>query len=363
MKQSAQADGSGRTGAADFKAALRLRRRRRAARWLNAAAVSTGLCAWSRARQRPDWLPVLCYHRVHDSRRPLCTPPDAFARHMRHLRARHHPMPLSDLARALANRDPWPRRAVVVTFDDGYRDALDTALPILERYAIPAVVFVTTRLVDREEWPWWEALADLAAKYPGREWSVELDGRRRTYPMHDAVLREYAFRDVARRLAGENAQTAAQRAAAICRNARVECRPEACSRKLLSWQDLRRLRDAGVAIGCHGLSHGAFAAGAAARTALDLARARDRIQVELGEARPPLAIPFGMPEPPAEHTRRMFRNLGFACAVTHAAAPRDRVSDPFAIPRTGVESETFPHFACKVAGLNRMARRFFTLET
>jgi len=54
-----------------------------------------------------------------------------------------------------------PRRAVVVTFDNGYSDNLYNAKPLLERYDIPATIFVTTGCIGREREFWWDELERL----------------------------------------------------------------------------------------------------------------------------------------------------------------------------------------------------------
>src|SRR4029077_16457954 len=76
---------------------------------------------------------ILSYHRVADlspDSHGLCTPPDEFRRHMAHLRDHFTPIGLEDLVRAAAS-GRIPDRAVAVTLDDGYLDALTAASPIL----------------------------------------------------------------------------------------------------------------------------------------------------------------------------------------------------------------------------------------
>jgi peptidoglycan/xylan/chitin deacetylase (PgdA/CDA1 family) len=54
-----------------------------------------------------------------------------------------------------------PRRAIVVTFDDGYADNLSNATPLLERFHIPATVFVTSGYVGSRREFWWDELEQL----------------------------------------------------------------------------------------------------------------------------------------------------------------------------------------------------------
>lgn len=90
---------------------------------------------------------VLLYHSV-GSAHAASVPAATFDRHMARLRARFTIVPLADLPRALAERRIAGRLASV-TFDDGYRDNHDRALPVLERHGIVATFFVATGFVGR----------------------------------------------------------------------------------------------------------------------------------------------------------------------------------------------------------------------
>lgn len=94
---------------------------------------------------------VLMYHSVSDSGWFFSVSPEEFNRQMRYVKERCTPVRLRDIADFLEGKRSLPRRAVAVTFDDGYRDFETHALPILQRYKIPATVFVTAGEVDRKE--------------------------------------------------------------------------------------------------------------------------------------------------------------------------------------------------------------------
>lgn len=106
---------------------------------------------------------VLAYHGVAvappgEDRHGLFVSPTRFAEQLAFLASRRRVVPLSDIVDTAAGRDP---RAVALTFDDGYRHLLDTALPLLERYGFPATLFVPTgHIGERNRWDE-ESLADL----------------------------------------------------------------------------------------------------------------------------------------------------------------------------------------------------------
>jgi len=104
---------------------------------------------------------ILGYHRisvVEDDFYQVCVSPENFARHMEALREYAHPISLSNLVQCL-EQDSLPPKSVAVTFDDGYADNLFTAKPVLEKYEIPATVFICTGYMGREFW--WDELERL----------------------------------------------------------------------------------------------------------------------------------------------------------------------------------------------------------
>jgi peptidoglycan/xylan/chitin deacetylase (PgdA/CDA1 family) len=111
------------------------------------------------------------YHRVSDQYDELAVPGDMFRRHMEALLA-DGATPVT-LARALELlRGGTTGRYVTVTFDDGYHDNLENAVPVLEELGIPATIFISTRIIDGEaRFSWyrgeqppllgWDEIADL----------------------------------------------------------------------------------------------------------------------------------------------------------------------------------------------------------
>jgi peptidoglycan/xylan/chitin deacetylase (PgdA/CDA1 family) len=115
---------------------------------------------WMQARILGGAL-ILGYHRVADvthDEYEVCVTPKHFAEQMEALSKFAQPISLGELVHYL-KAGSVPSKAVSVTFDDGYVDNLYEAKPVLERYAIPATVFVCTGYAGREFW--WDELERL----------------------------------------------------------------------------------------------------------------------------------------------------------------------------------------------------------
>jgi peptidoglycan/xylan/chitin deacetylase (PgdA/CDA1 family) len=93
---------------------------------------------------------VLLYHSISDSQDFFAVSPAMFERQMQHLKKRFDVVPLSR-AFAHAAGERVERDSAAITFDDGYRDFLTDALPVLKRHGIPATVFILGDSPDRAE--------------------------------------------------------------------------------------------------------------------------------------------------------------------------------------------------------------------
>ena len=113
-----------------------------------------------RNRLMPGGL-ILLYHRVAEVQSDpwsLSVTPRHFAEQLEVLRKVGRPVRLCHLVKNLGEGKSRP---LVVTFDDGYADNLHNAKPLLERYEIPATIFLTTGCIGQDREFWWDELDRL----------------------------------------------------------------------------------------------------------------------------------------------------------------------------------------------------------
>lgn len=88
---------------------------------------------------------IITYHSIDDSGSVISTAPEAFRRQMRFLRdSGFRSVTMSELADILGGDDPVPERTLAITFDDGYRNFMTEAMPVLEECGFTSTVFCVT---------------------------------------------------------------------------------------------------------------------------------------------------------------------------------------------------------------------------
>lgn len=321
----------------------------------------SGLLAALDTLPRRRGLLVFNYHRVgvEDRRLDSGTVSASLADFRAHVAyvARHFATPpLPEILRCLEARR-FDAPYALFTFDDGYRDNYQHAFPALREAGVPGAFFVVTDYVDRPSLPWWDRTAymvqastatRLRLSYP-----VPLDiempaaGRR-------AVVRR-VLRGVKDARPFDERRFFDELAAATG----VVVPSGLASGLFMSWQELREMRNAGMAIGSHTRTHRVLAALPEAEQLEELTASRDRLAGMLGEPPEVLSYPVGGPTAFSAATRRLARESGYRAAFSFFGGMNDsRRLDPFALSRVPVEKEQgITGFRLQAAVESRLWRR------
>ncbi len=290
---------------------------------------------------------ILDYHRVAEpawDTYSLDVRPRHFAEQLEVLRKFAHPISLQELIRMLWDGN-LPRRAVVLTLDDGYADNLYHAKPLLERYEIPATVFVATGYLGREFW--WDELERIVlppVRLPERL-CLTVNGRTYRWGLSDAARRtpgEVVSRSRKRFLLslyqlflpfceGEQKKALEQLWAWV--GAETKCRPP---HRALSSDEVVRLAEGGlVQVGAHTVTHPFLATLPAATQLVEIQQSKARLEEVLRQPVTSFSYPNGSL---SDDTVAVVRQAGFACACGGFADITWHGSDPFQLPRLSVKN-------------------------
>jgi peptidoglycan/xylan/chitin deacetylase (PgdA/CDA1 family) len=222
---------------------------------------------------------------------------------------------LDEMRRRLVDADVSGRFACL-TLDDGYRDNLAFAYPILKRHAVPFAIYVATSFADGEGDLWWLALEDAVARASRIE--VTIGGEPLDLPCAEPAEKRQAFATLywrLRALADETEMRASIRSLAERHGALA---PAArCTDLCMSWSEIRELAaDPLATIGAHTVNHVMLRKAGANDVRREMAESAETIERMLGRRPAHFSYPVGDPTSAGPREFAIAKELGFATAVT-----------------------------------------------
>lgn len=260
------------------------------------SAIPFGMSRGMRQLHRGRYLTVLTYHRVMD--RPEDFPFDddlisasttAFRKHLDFLRKHFDIIEFRALRDHLEEYGTIPPRALIITFDDGYRDNYESAWPILKEYGVPATMFATAGFIGRRRMFWWDKIA-YAIKRSERDrietgLPIELSIDIRSFPDRQAAARQ-----VIRKAKNFREEEKEEFIRELSGQLGVEI-DEDEHELTMTWQQLKELSENGIEIGAHSVNHPIFSNIDEERLRSEVSGAKRMIEENIGRE----VITFGSP--------------------------------------------------------------------
>ena len=273
---------------------------------------------------------ILIYHRVIPEKDPLFPEQVSaadFDLQMRLLARWFEVLPLAEAINRIRDGS-LPRRAACVTFDDGYADNAEIALPILMRHGVPATFFLASGFIDGGTM-WNDSVIEIVrAARPG-----SLDARcvgLHILPVTSIESRRRAIEELLsflKYLPGDERQ----RRVDILQH---EALSERIAPMMMSTDQVRMLHQAGMEIGAHTVTHPILATLDLERATSEIAESKRQLESITRAPVGSFAYPNGKPgiDYGAEHVS-VVKKLGFHAAVTTAWGVANSESDLYQLPR------------------------------
>lgn len=224
-----------------------------------------------------------------------------------------------------------------ITADDGYRDNLTEALPVLESHAAPIAIYVAPGLTSGTVDPWWVVLEELIAA--GRPLAVKLSDGDMCFDCSTVKGRTEAFAQLSHYL---TSQVREEDQAAVLRGwvklAGLDA-PSPGGKLLMNWDEIRRIAAHPlVTIGAHTVHHYNLKRLSREAAIQEMYRSRSMIEAEIGMMPLHFAYPYGSPAAAGQRETELAREAGYLSAVTtrHGVLLPGHAQTLHALPRLSV---------------------------
>ncbi|MGH9469857.1 MAG: polysaccharide deacetylase family protein [Terriglobia bacterium] len=304
-------------------------------RWVKSFLMASGGVELA-GRFTPSAGLILMYHAVEDDPRAVAhtlgrnaLSTALFSQQMEVVARRFTPLSLDDLLRRLAWGEPLPRKAVVVTFDDGYADNCEIALPVLERFGIPATFYVLAGAVASGRAPWFVRLRYAFSTTRKPVWRDE--PRARTYSLEEDENRRTTFLESCVQCARLDGAAREEFTASVERQLEA---PLVGDRLMMTWSQVRKLIEKGHTVGSHTMTHPNLAYIGEQDARWELKESKRTLEANLGAAIKHFSYPHPVLNPNwTEATQQLCRQAGFESAVVTLNGPVRPGEDFQALPR------------------------------
>jgi peptidoglycan/xylan/chitin deacetylase (PgdA/CDA1 family) len=275
---------------------------------------------------------VIMYHRFGTQSSAIRA--EDLETHLRYIRDSFNPMRLDTLLGMIKAGESPPPRTVVVTVDDGYKDFLKTAYPVLRKYEVPATVFVVSKFMRGGFWLWFDRLRyifdhasdpDFNVMGPDGPVKLRLDCPEARYAAWDSVMTRCL------RLAPEerNAYVAA------CEKAADVQVPESPVGEFapLSAEDIQEMDARIVEIGSHTRTHPILSGCSDEDVIAEIAGSKTEIEAAIGRRVVTFCYPNGMSGDFDPRAERAVDQAGYLGAVTAFGGLVCKPANRLALPR------------------------------
>lgn len=260
---------------------------------------------------------ILCYHRVGTEGVPIFSrlEPRVFEAQMRYLKNRYRIVPLGQLCRELQG-GATVVPTLAVTFDDGYRDLYSYAFPVLQKYGIPATIYLIGNCMETGETPWYDRIFVALQASSDRVLELDLSEPRR-FVLTDPEARAAAAWEIVCYLRSIPDNERRQWCAAFEQGVALPLAQ--LEGRMLNWEEVHTMQKDGVFFGAHTMSHPSVSRLDSIALKEELMQSKTRLEEGLQTSVDDFAYPFGKPSDCSVAAEDVLSLAGYRSAVTTTA--------------------------------------------
>jgi len=304
---------------------------------------------------RHPYCSILAYHRICPLKdqdglfKDMFTSPEIFQKQMGYLAQKHNIITLEELINALLEGKTIKKNSVVITFDDGYEDNYQYALPILKKYAFPATIFISTAYIETDRIFWWDRLAFLITNADRPKISLKFRGNTLKLNLVGFKNKVHSFEKIAAIIKGLSVLEGDELLIGL--ESLLNITKKANYPRMLSWGQLEEMLNQDISVGAHTHSHGALSCLSKESFEQEMVLPRRILESKLKRKIEYIAYPYGEEKYINDSSIAMTKDAGYKAGLTNNQGVIFGNDDVFRLRRIGIGGdESIEVFKMKVQG-------------
>jgi peptidoglycan/xylan/chitin deacetylase (PgdA/CDA1 family) len=292
---------------------------------------------------------ILMYHRVgpkNDTWSLESLDPQTFQKQIEYFSRNFELISLDELVRCIRQKKSLPKKAVAITFDDGYRDNYLHAYPIIKKYNIPTTIFLTTGHIGTNKLFWWDKVSYIVKHTRVNKLNLGKFGNYLVSSDREKSLTNNEITEKLKKVSEDQKQFLLEKL--IIASNVLNIPPEVGEDLILSWDDVKEMMNGGIDFGAHSVNHPILTNMPLEQAKWEIAQSVKSIEEKLGKKVNGFSYPNGDYN---SAISKFIQDRGFSWAV--AVLPNKLVSfkdNPYELRRLGI-FEDFTGFKLMFCGL------------
>ena len=258
-----------------------------------------------------------------------------FKREIKFLKSYFDIISLDKAINKFQNKEGFDKPTVCITVDDGYKDNYDLLFPVLVEENVTATIFLSTGVIGTDHMNWYDRLAQIILHAPDHPFSVQGLLDEKTFQMNSMRAKRSAYVEIVETLKNMDIR---QRDKCLKNIESCLGSPKAVTRIMLNWEEVRKMKEAGIAFGAHTHTHPILTRMPLEEAKKDILRSKQKIEQEFGIEVEHFAYPNGRKEDFNDDLREYCKEIGFSSISTLDYGNNKTSSDIWALKRISSES-------------------------
>lgn len=324
--------------------------------------VISGIAAYFRWKNK-DKITILMYHGiVEEALEPFCwtqIPKGKFEYQLKYFKKNYSVLKLSEVIDRIQNGLKLPDYTGVITFDDGYKNNLTIAYPILKQLQVPGTIFLVTGGISNHVLCWPDILY-LGIKNTSRE---SIDLRKyglECYPLQTLREKEIAEKEIVEHLKSIPFSKKDELINEILKLLSVQINTKDTPFDLLMWEEIKIMSGEGlVEFGAHTVFHNILSQMDGREMEMEIIESCKAIEQHLGVSCQSFAYPNGRRVDFNSESKEILKAKGVICSLSTIPGLNDVNEDLYELKRLSLGADiSNTRFKCLVSGLLSYLKEF-----